>query len=133
MVRAGEDVTFIDMWPAHVDEMKQNGLRITHHEGEEPFTVKVRALHLVDTPPCCKIKNYAIIRPLKPLSFFVSQVTCEMRREGFGSAKPVSAIAQAGTVDPPGQPRAKGNPRRRFLSQSAPGTRLSSAMISPSG
>jgi 2-dehydropantoate 2-reductase len=48
MVRASEDVTFIDMWPAHVDEMKRNGLRITHHEGEEPFTVKVRALHLTE-------------------------------------------------------------------------------------
>ena len=48
MVRAGEDVSFIDMWPAHVDEMKKNGLRITHHEGEEPFTVKVRALHLTE-------------------------------------------------------------------------------------
>jgi len=43
-----KDVTFIDMWPAHVDEMKGNGLRITHHEGEEPFTVKVRALHLTE-------------------------------------------------------------------------------------
>jgi 2-dehydropantoate 2-reductase len=43
MARAGEDVTFIDMWPAHVDEMKTNGLRITHHEGDDPFTVKVRA------------------------------------------------------------------------------------------
>ncbi len=48
MVRAGEDVTFIDFWPAHVDEMKRNGLRITHHEGEEPFSVKVRALHLTE-------------------------------------------------------------------------------------
>jgi hypothetical protein len=41
-----------------------------------------------------------MIRPLKPLSFFVSQVTSEMRREGFGSAKPASAIAAAGTVEP---------------------------------
>ena len=30
MVRAGEDVTFLDMWPAHVDEMKENGLRQPH-------------------------------------------------------------------------------------------------------
>src|ERR1700736_4950692 len=48
MVRAGEDVTFIDMWPAHVDEMNKNGLRITHHEGEAPFTVKGRGLHLTE-------------------------------------------------------------------------------------
>src|SRR5713101_931071 len=54
MVRAGEDVTFIDMWPAHVDEMKKNGLRITHHEGEEPFTVKVRALHLTEAQQLAK-------------------------------------------------------------------------------
>src|SRR6266550_8741247 len=54
MVRAGEDVTFIDMWPAHVDEMKKNGLRITHHEGEAPFTVKVRALHLTEAQQLAK-------------------------------------------------------------------------------
>src|SRR5246500_2596324 len=28
--------------------MKRNGLRITHHEGEEPFAVKVNALHLTE-------------------------------------------------------------------------------------
>jgi 2-dehydropantoate 2-reductase len=54
MVRAGEDVTFADMWPAHVEEMKNNGLRITHHEGEEPFTVKVRALHLTEAQHLAK-------------------------------------------------------------------------------
>jgi 2-dehydropantoate 2-reductase len=54
MVRAGEDVTFIDMWPAHVEEMKKNGLRITHHEGEEPFTVKARALHLTEAQHLAK-------------------------------------------------------------------------------
>jgi 2-dehydropantoate 2-reductase len=43
MARAGEDVTFIDMWPAHVEEMNKNGLHITHHDGDDLFTVKVRA------------------------------------------------------------------------------------------
>src|SRR6202011_2976446 len=54
MVRGGEDVTFIDMWPAHVEEMKQNGLHITHHEGEAPFRVKVRALHLTEAQQLAK-------------------------------------------------------------------------------
>jgi 2-dehydropantoate 2-reductase len=54
MVRGGEDVTFIDMWPAHVEEMKKSGLRITHHEGEEPFTVKVRAMHLTEAQHVAK-------------------------------------------------------------------------------
>ena len=43
MARAGEDVTFIDPWPEHVEEIKRNGLRITHHQGEEPFTARPRA------------------------------------------------------------------------------------------
>src|SRR5271166_1006438 len=54
MARAGEDVTFIDFWPAHVEEMTRNGLRITHHEGEEPFMVKVRALHLTEAQHLAK-------------------------------------------------------------------------------
>ena len=54
MARAGEDVTFIDSWPEHVEEMKRNGLRITHHQGEEPFRVKVRALHLTEAQHLAK-------------------------------------------------------------------------------
>jgi 2-dehydropantoate 2-reductase len=48
MVKAGEDVTFIDPWPDHVETMRRDGLRITHHQGEEPFTVRPRALHLTE-------------------------------------------------------------------------------------
>src|SRR5665213_3645348 len=48
MARAGEDVTFVDPWPEHVEEIKRNGLRITHHQGEEPFTAKPNALHLTE-------------------------------------------------------------------------------------
>src|SRR3954454_1673357 len=48
MTKAGEDVTFIDGWPEHVEIMKEDGLTITHHQGEEPFTVRPRALHLTE-------------------------------------------------------------------------------------
>ena len=41
---AGRDVTLIDLWPAHVDAMKENGLRVTTRDGE--FTVPVKAMHL---------------------------------------------------------------------------------------
>lgn len=54
MIRAGEDVTFIDPWPEHVEEMRRNGLRITHHQGEEPFTVKPRALHVTEAQQLSK-------------------------------------------------------------------------------
>jgi len=42
MVQAGEDVTFIDPWPAHVEHMRKHGLRVTHAMTEPEFTVPVR-------------------------------------------------------------------------------------------
>ena len=44
LTRAGEDITLIDPWAAHVDTMRENGLRITAQD--EDFTVPVRAMHL---------------------------------------------------------------------------------------
>src|ERR1051325_9879197 len=54
MVAAGEDVTFIDFWPEHVETMKRDGLTITHYQGPDPFTVKVRALHLTEVQQLAK-------------------------------------------------------------------------------
>jgi 2-dehydropantoate 2-reductase len=54
MVQAGEDVTFIDPWPAHVEHMRQHGLRVTHAMQEPEFTVPVRALHVTDAQQLAK-------------------------------------------------------------------------------
>jgi hypothetical protein len=43
MVQGGEDVTFIDPWPEHVDHMSKNGLRVTHAKEVKEFSVQVRA------------------------------------------------------------------------------------------
>ena len=48
MIAAGEDVTFIDPWPAHVEAMRQHGLRVTHAREVPEFVVPVRALHLTE-------------------------------------------------------------------------------------
>src|SRR5262245_6582837 len=56
MVQAGEDVTFIDAWPAHVEHMRQHGLRVTHARDVAEFTVPVRALHLTDVQQLSKEK-----------------------------------------------------------------------------
>ncbi len=56
MVQAGEDVTFIDPWPAHVEHMRQHGLRVTHAMKEPEFTVPVRALHVTDAQQLAKEK-----------------------------------------------------------------------------
>jgi 2-dehydropantoate 2-reductase len=55
MVRADADVTFIDPWPEHVEQMRAAGLRITHSAAAvEPFTVRVRALHLTEVQSLAK-------------------------------------------------------------------------------
>ena len=46
MVRAGEDVVLIDQWPAHVEAMRGNGVRI--EMAHETLEVPVRAFHLCD-------------------------------------------------------------------------------------
>jgi 2-dehydropantoate 2-reductase len=48
MVQAGEDVTFIDPWPEHVEHMRKHGLRVTHARDVAEFSVAVRALHVTD-------------------------------------------------------------------------------------
>ncbi len=42
--RAGRDVTLIDTWGAHVEAMRERGLRVT--AVDESFTTPVRAVHL---------------------------------------------------------------------------------------
>src|SRR3981081_3939869 len=58
MVQAGEDVTFIDPWPEHVEHMKRHGLRVTHAMGVEEFSVPGRALHITEAQQLAK---YALV------------------------------------------------------------------------
>jgi len=54
MVEAGEDVTFIDPWPEHVEHMRKHGLRVTHARDVAEFSVPVRALHVTDAQQLAK-------------------------------------------------------------------------------
>src|ERR1700674_2927372 len=56
MVQAGEDVTFIDPWPAHVEHMRKHGLHVTHAMDVPEFRVAVRALHVTDAQQLAKEK-----------------------------------------------------------------------------
>jgi 2-dehydropantoate 2-reductase len=60
MVKAGEDVTFIDPWPAHVDHMQKHGLRVTHARDVPEFKVPVSALHVTDAQCLAKEKPVEI-------------------------------------------------------------------------
>jgi 2-dehydropantoate 2-reductase len=46
MVRAGHDVTFVEQWPAHVEAMREHGLRV--EMPEETTTTEVRTMHLCE-------------------------------------------------------------------------------------
>ena len=95
--REGEDVTFIDMWPEHVEKMRTDGLHVTGSQG--PFTVPpavggqpgVKAMHLTEaqgiTEPFdfvfVSVKSYDtewathfIKRYVKDDGFFVSLQNC---------------------------------------------------------
>jgi 2-dehydropantoate 2-reductase len=119
MVQAGEDVTFIDPWPEHVETMRAKGLRISHIRDVPEFTVKVRALHLTDAQHLAKekpidiafvcMKSYdtawaatLISQYLASDGFIVSLQNC-MNEEAIagvvGWGRVVGCIASSITVD----------------------------------
>lgn len=60
MVQAGEDVTFVDAWPEHVDHINKHGLRVTHAKDVAEFTVPARALHLTQVQQFSKERPFDI-------------------------------------------------------------------------
>src|SRR5262250_836994 len=121
MVKAGEDVTFIDPWPAHVEHMRKHGLRVTHVMKEPEFTVPVRALHITDAQQLAKeqavdiafvcMKSYdtawatmLISQYLAPDGYVVSLQNC-MNEETIagvvGWGKTLGCIASSITVNLP--------------------------------
>src|SRR5215472_14462105 len=121
MVQAGEDVTFIDPWPAHVEKMQRDGLKISHIRDVPEVTVKVRAMHVTDAQQLAKekpidiafvcMKSYdtewaatLISQYLAPGGFVVSLQNCmneEMIAGIVGWGKTVGCIASSITVNLP--------------------------------
>jgi len=60
MAQAGEDVTFVDMWPEHVEAMRSKGLKISHIKDVPEFTVPVQAIHLTELQQVSKGKPFDI-------------------------------------------------------------------------
>ena len=122
MVQAGEDVTFIDPWPEHVEHMRKHGLRVTHAKDVAEFTVPVRALHVTDAQQLAReapvdiafvcMKSYdtawatmLIQQYLAPDGYVVSLQNC-MNEETIagivGWGKTLGCIASSITVNLPG-------------------------------
>jgi 2-dehydropantoate 2-reductase len=121
MVQAGEDVTFIDPWPEHVEHMRKHGLRVTHARDVAEFSVPVRALHVTDVQQLAKesrldiafvsMKSYdtawattMIKQYLAPDGYVVSLQNC-MNEETIagivGWGKTLGCIASSITVNLP--------------------------------
>ncbi len=121
LVQAGEDVTFIDPWPAHVEHMRKHGLRVTHAMDVPEFCVAVRALHVTDAQQLVKekpvdiafvcMKSYdtawattLIAQYLAPGGYVVSLQNC-MNEETIaaivGWGKTLGCIASSITVNLP--------------------------------
>jgi len=121
MIQAGEDVTFIDPWPEHVEHMRKAGLRVTHARDVPEFSVPVRALHVTDAQQLSKekpvdiafvcMKSYdtawatMLIRQyLAPDGYVVSLQNC-MNEETIagivGWGKTLGCIASSMTVNLP--------------------------------
>src|SRR2546423_4026378 len=121
MVQAGEDVTFIDPWPEHVEHMRKHGLRVTHAMNVPEFTVPARALHITDAQQLAKEKpvdiafvcmksddtagaTMMIRQYLSPNGYVVSLENCtneESMAGVVGWGKTLGCIASSITVNLP--------------------------------
>jgi 2-dehydropantoate 2-reductase len=121
MVQAGEDVTFMDPWPEHVEHMRRHGLRVTHAMDVAEFSVPVRALHVTDAQQLAKerpvdiafvcMKSYdtawatmLIAQYLAPGGYVVSLQNCmnEATIAGIvGWGRTVGCVASSITVNLP--------------------------------
>lgn len=119
MAQAGEDVTFIDPWPEHVEAMRSKGLKISHIKDVPEFTTPVRAVHLTEVQGFSKeapfdiafvcMKSYdtawatAMIKQyLAPGGYIVSLQNCineETIASIAGWGRTLGSIASSITVD----------------------------------
>src|SRR6478672_11715459 len=109
MVQAGEDVMFIDPWPAHVEHMRKYGLRVTHAldvtdaqqlAREKPVDIAFVCMKSYDTAwATMLIRQY-----LAPDGYVVSLQNC-MNEETIagivGWGKTLGCIASSITVNLP--------------------------------
>lgn len=119
LARNGVDVTFIDPWPAHVEAMRNDGLRLRGVTRQESFDVPVKAMHITEVQDLAKqdpidiaiisTKSYdtewaaAMIKQyLAPQGFVVSLQNCvnEERIAGVvGWGRTVGCIASTISVE----------------------------------
>ena len=61
LTRAGEDVTLIDAWPEHVEDVRAHGMQLSGITPAETHTIKVPILHISDVQRLTKEKPADIV------------------------------------------------------------------------
>ena len=89
LARDGHDITFVDMWPEHVDVMRHDGLRVSGSQGD--FYAPVKALHITEAQGIVEPFDFVFIsmksydtewathfikRYVQPEGYFISLQNC---------------------------------------------------------
>ncbi len=93
LVDAGLDVVLVDQWPAHVETMRADGLRITMPEAEQH--VRVRAHHLCDL--CTLHETFDIV--LLAMKAYDTRWSCELIKPHLALDGMVIGMQNAMTAD----------------------------------
>jgi 2-dehydropantoate 2-reductase len=132
LVDAGLDVTLIDQWPAHVEAMRANGLKISMPDQEQH--VKVRAFHLCDVCTfqepfdvvLIAVKAYdtrwacEMIKPhLAPNGMVIGMQNCmvaDVIREVMGPARNIACVIELSSeMFTPGQVKRNTPPQKTWI------------------
>ena len=60
LTRNGERITFVDIWPEHVEVMRRDGLTLRGQTAPENFTTKVKAWHITELQEAAKAEPFDI-------------------------------------------------------------------------
>ncbi len=102
MTAAGHDVTLIDPWPEHVEQMKAHGLEIYGMTPQERLSVKVNAMHLTEVQNLAKqqpvdiafvaVKSYDTVWATTLIRQYLSASGCVVSMQNCINEERVAAV-----------------------------------------
>jgi 2-dehydropantoate 2-reductase len=93
LTNAGHDVTFIEQWPAHVEAMREQGIRV--EMPEETQTTQVHALHLCDVATLRRPFDLVLVL----VKAYDTRWTCELIKPLVAEDGLVVGVQNGMTVD----------------------------------
>lgn len=93
MIRAGLDVTFIEQWPAHVEAMRANGLRV--EMSDEVQTTEVEVFHLCEVATLRKPFDIVLLG----VKAYDTRWTCELIKPLVAADGLVVGLQNGMTID----------------------------------